>query len=91
MAINASGTRLVLVAGIGAFVAGCWVGMGSDTSGEPFCVVNDATAAQHAGTAPGQVVPAPAGGCQPGEQEVCGRVEGEGNQQKFVSDRCSGK
>ncbi len=88
MAVNASGARVWIVAGLVAFVAGCWVGMGSDTTGQPFCVVNDATAPAHPGVAPGQVVPAPAGGCLPGEQQVCGRIEGSGDQQKFHSDRC---
>jgi hypothetical protein len=89
MAANGN-TRLVLVAGVAAFIAGCWVGMGSDTSGQPFCVVTDATAAQHPGMVSGQLAEQPASGCLPGEQEVCGRYEGSGDEQHFVSDRCSG-
>jgi hypothetical protein len=70
-------TRLVVVAGIAAFVAGCWVGMGSDTTGQPFCVA-----------APGQLVAMPASGCAPGETKICGRFEGEADNQAFVSDKC---
>lgn len=73
----AGNTRLMVVAGIGAFVAGCWVGMGSDTSGQPFCVA-----------ATGQLVAMPASGCPAGETKICGRYEGEADNQKFVSDKC---
>jgi hypothetical protein len=88
MPASSNNTRLVVIAGVLAFVGGCWMGMGSDTAGEPFCVVTPASAAQHPGTAPGQLAAMPAGGCQPGEQQICGRYEGEGDDQKFVSDKC---
>jgi hypothetical protein len=80
----AGNTRLMLVAGVGAFVAGCWVGMGSDTTGQPFCVA----ATAQPGAAPGQIVAMPASGCPAGDVKVCGRYEGEADDQKFVSDKC---
>src|SRR4029453_6457960 len=40
----AGNMRLLVVAGIGAFGAGCWVGMGTDTTGRPFCVSATPTA-----------------------------------------------
>lgn len=83
MAVSGN-TRLMVVAGIGAFIAGCWVGMGSDSTGQPFCVSSTPQAAG----APPQLVAMPASGCAAGETKICGRYEGEGDAQKFVSDKC---
>jgi hypothetical protein len=80
---------MLIVIGVAAFLGGCWVGMGSDSSGESYCVVTDASAPAHPGLAPGQLADMPAAGCLPGEQEVCGSFEGSGEDRKFVSDTCS--
>lgn len=92
MAAGSGSTRIFVVAGVLSFIAGCWMGQGSVTTGQPFCVVTPATAAQHPGIAPGQLTEMPSGGCAPGESKVCGRFEGEGDQhqQQFVSDKCGG-
>jgi hypothetical protein len=88
MASGRSNGRLIAVAGVAAFIAGCWMGMGSDSTGDPYCVVTTATAAQR-GAAAGQLVPEPSSGCLPGESEVCGRYEPEtGDERQFVSDEC---
>ncbi len=91
MASASSNGRLIGVAGIAAFIAGCWVGMGSDSAGDPYCVVTSASAAQRAGFAPGQMVELTSteSGCLPGEPEVCGRYEPEsGDDRQFESDSC---
>jgi hypothetical protein len=79
---------MFVIVGVAAFLGGCWVGMGSRSSGEAYCVVTDASAASHPGVRPGQLVDMPAGGCLPGEQEVCGRFEGSGDERRFVSSGC---
>jgi hypothetical protein len=84
-------TRLVAVAGVTAFMAGCWIGMGSEASGDVYCVVTAASAPARAGFAPGQLVPQPDddAGCQPGEPMVCGRYEpATGEDRRFESDSC---
>jgi hypothetical protein len=90
MATASSNGRLIAVAGIGAFIAGCWMGMGSESAGDPYCVVTSASAAGRPGFAPGQLVEATGpDGCQPGEPLVCGRYEPEtGDERTFVSDTC---
>jgi hypothetical protein len=88
MAKSSSNTRTFLIIGIAAFLGGCWVGMGSDSSGSSYCVVNDATASMHPGVAPGQLADKPATGCVPGEQEVCGSWAGSDDERHFVSDQC---
>ena len=89
MASAASNGRLIAVAGIAAFIAGCWMGMGSESAGERYCVVTAASAAGRPGFAPGQLVEPEASDCQPGETEVCGSFEpASGDERRFVSDRC---
>lgn len=89
MASRTGNGRLVAVAGAAAFIAGCWVGMGSDTAGEPYCVVTAASAADRPGFAPGQMVERSTSACRPGEPEVCGRYEpASGAERRFVSDVC---
>jgi hypothetical protein len=89
MASAASNGRLIAVTGIAAFIAGCWVGMGSESEGDAYCVVTGASAAGRPGFAPGQLVDQTADGCQPGETEVCGTFEPEtGDDRRFVPDRC---
>jgi len=79
---------MFVVIGVAAFLGGCWVGMGSDSSGEAYCVVTNETAPSHPGVAPGQMVDMPAAGCLPGEQEVCGTFEGSGEDRSFESASC---
>jgi hypothetical protein len=88
MASSSSNTRLIVLAVLAAFIGGCWMGQGTQSTGDGFCVVSDATAAQHPGAAPGQLVDQPETGCLPGEAQVCGRFEGEGDDQHFESDQC---
>ncbi len=89
MASTSSNARLIGVAGLVAFIAGCWMGMGSESSGDPYCVVTSASAAGRPGYAPGQLVAQTGSGCQPGEPEVCGNYEPEsGDDRTFVSDTC---
>jgi hypothetical protein len=89
MASASSNTRLIGVAGIAAFIAGCWVGMGSESTGASYCVVTSASAAARPGYAPGQLVEKSTLDCQPGEPEVCGTWEPEtGDDRSFESDRC---
>jgi hypothetical protein len=89
MASTSSNGRLIAVAGVTAFIAGCWMGMGSESSGDPYCVVTGASAAGRPGFSPGQLVEASSSDCQPGEPEVCGTYEPEtGDERHFVSDRC---
>jgi hypothetical protein len=88
MAKSSSNTRTFLIIGIAAFLGGCWVGMGSDSSGSSYCVVTDATASMHPGVAPGQLADKPATGCVPGEPEVCGSWAGSDDERHFVSDQC---
>jgi hypothetical protein len=89
MASASSNGRLIGVAGLAAFIAGCWIGMGSDSSGDPFCVVTGASAASRPGFLPGQLVEKTTADCQPGEPEVCGSYEPEtGDERRFVSDTC---
>jgi hypothetical protein len=91
MASTSGNGRLIAVAGVTAFIAGCWMGMGSESAGDPYCIVTSASAAQRAGYVPGQFVEQTSAepGCQPGEPEVCGRYEPEtGDERQFVSDRC---
>lgn len=79
---------MLVVIGVAAFLGGCWVGMGSESDGQAYCVVTDATAPSHPGVLPGQLVDRPAAGCLPGEQEVCGQFEGSGEDRRFESDSC---
>ena len=89
MASASSNGRLIGVAGLAAFVAGCWIGMGSESAGDPYCVVTSASASSRPGYVSGQVVPQTGIGCQPGEPVVCGRYEPEtGDDRTFVSDAC---
>jgi hypothetical protein len=90
MASASSNVRLIGVAGIAAFIAGCWVGMGSsNNTGDPYCVVTGASAAGRPGFLPGQLVELTTTDCQPGEPEVCGKYEPEtGDDRRFVSDTC---
>lgn len=89
MASASSNGRLIGVAGLAAFIAGCWVGMGSESAGDPYCVVTSASAASRPGYAPGQLVERSTLDCQPGEPEVCGTWEPEtGDDRRFESDRC---
>jgi hypothetical protein len=88
MASSASNSRLIAVAFIATFIGGCWMGMRTDSTGDAFCVVTADTAAQHPGAAPGQLTDKPESGCLPGEAEVCGRFDGEGDDQHFQSDEC---
>ena len=104
MASARSSGRLGVVVAILAFVAGCWAGMGSDATGDPWCVVTVASAAGRPGAVPGEIVeptPSPetdddSGGdsedasCHTGEPEVCGQFEdGDGDARQFVSEECS--
>lgn len=79
------------MAGIAAFIAGCWMGMGSESAGDPYCVVTAASLAQRPGAVAGQIVeqqPADEG-CRPGEVQVCGRFEpATGDDRRFSSDAC---
>ena len=87
--ISASSGRTLALAGLATFMAGCWLGMGTDDSGgEPFCVVTEATAWQYPENAAGDIVDQPSDGCLPGEPEVCGRWEGSGENRSFESDQC---
>jgi hypothetical protein len=91
MASTSGNTRLAVAATIVSFVAGCWIGMGSEAEGDAYCVVTGASAPGRPGYAPGQLAPLPEGatGCQPGEPMVCGRFEPElGEERRFVSDAC---
>jgi hypothetical protein len=88
MATSSSNTRTFLIIGIAAFLGGCWVGMGTDDSGQSYCVVTDQTASMHPGVAPGQLADKPATGCVPGEQTVCGSWEGSDEDRHFVSNEC---
>lgn len=80
-----------MVAGVTAFIAGCWMGMGSESSGDPYCVVTAASAPARPGYAPGDLVPLTdtETSCQPSESLVCGRYEPEtGEDRSFESDSC---
>src|SRR5262247_1224554 len=73
MAASSSNTRTFLIIGIAAFLGGCWVGMGTDDSGQAYCVVTDQTASMHPGVAPGQLADKPATGCVPSSAKVAWR------------------
>jgi hypothetical protein len=90
MASDGSGNaRLVAVAAIAAFIAGCWMGMGSEDGGEAYCVVTIGSAPSRAGFAPGQLVERSGSECQPGEPTVCGSYEpSSGDDRRFISDEC---
>jgi hypothetical protein len=88
MATKSGNGRLVVVAAIAAFIAGCWTGMGTDDGGDAYCVVNVASAPQRPGFAPGQLVARDADGCLDGEARVCGTLETSGEPDSFVSDQC---
>ena len=88
MATRSGNTKLVLVAGIAAFIAGCWTGMGTDDGADAYCVVTLASAPDRAGFAPGQLVERQGADCAPGEPQVCGSYEPSGDDRKFVSDEC---
>ncbi len=91
MASNSSGNaRLVGVATIAAFIAGCWLGMGNDDGSDAHCVVTGASAPSRAGSSPGQIVERTGSECQPGEPTVCGTFEpSTGDDREFVSDECA--
>lgn len=89
MASKSGNTKLVLVAAVAAFIAGCWTGMGTDDGGaDAYCVVTAASAPTRAGSSPGQLVERQGDDCQPGEPQVCGSYEGPADDQRFVSDEC---
>jgi hypothetical protein len=95
MASAQSNGRMAVIVAILAFVAGCWAGMGSDETGDPYCVVTAASAAGRPGAAPGDLVePTDAtgddgsDGCAAGEPVVCGRYDGDGEERQFVSEEC---
>jgi len=82
-------TRLIGVAAIAAFIGGCWVGMGSESAGDTYCVVTGSSAASRPGYLPGQLVEESTSECQPGEPTVCGTWDPEtGDDRHFESDRC---
>lgn len=88
-ASGSSTGRLLAVAGVGAFIAGCWVGMGSKSTGDAYCVVTGSSAASRPGYVAGQFVEKTTEECMPGEPEVCGRFEPEeGDDRRFESDEC---
>jgi hypothetical protein len=90
MASRSGNGRLVGVAAIAAFIAGCWMGMGSEEGGDSYCVVTTSSAASRPGYAPGQLVAQSGGECQAGEPTVCGNFEPEtGDDREFVSNECS--
>jgi hypothetical protein len=91
MASRSSGNaRLLVVAAIAAFIAGCWMGMGSDEGSDAYCVVTTASAPSRAGFAPGELVERSGDECQAGEPTVCGSFEPEtGDDRQFVSDECA--
>jgi len=84
----AANGRLLAAGGVLLFVGGCWAGMRSETSGEHYCVVVPETAAAHPGSAPGQLVEQPEGGCLEAEHEVCGQFEGSDENRRFESESC---
>jgi len=87
---SAGNARLLIVAAIAAFIAGCWMGMGSDDGGDAFCVVTTASAPSRPGFAPGQLVERSGSECQAGEPTVCGSFEpSTGDDRQFVSDECA--
>jgi len=90
MASASTNGKLVGVAAIAAFIAGCWMGMGSGSSGgDVYCVVTSASAAGRPGYAPGQLVERETLECQPGEPQVCGHFTPEtGDDREFESDTC---
>jgi hypothetical protein len=91
MAAAPANNKLIAVAAVAGFMAGCWAGLGSEHIGDVYCVVTVASAAGRPGLAPGQMVErtSPATGCQPGEPVVCGRYEGAAaDERTFVSDQC---
>jgi hypothetical protein len=89
MASKSGNGRLVVVAAIAAFIAGCWMGMGSEDGGDAYCVVTTSSAASRPGFAPGQFVEQSGGECQAGEPTVCGTFEPEtGDDRQFVSEDC---
>ena len=91
MASRSSGNaRLLVVAVIAAFIAGCWMGMGSDDGSDAYCVVTTSSAPSRAGFAPGQFVERSGADCQAGEPTVCGTFEpATGDDRQFVSDECA--
>ena len=90
MAKAPGNTRLIGVAGVAAFIAGCWVGMGSESAGDTYCVVTGSSAANRPGYLPGQLVEESTANCKPGEPQVCGTWEPEtGDDRRFESDRCA--
>lgn len=87
---SAGNARLVIVAAIAAFIAGCWMGMGSDEGSDAYCVVTAASAPARAGFSAGQFVERTGDDCQAGEPTVCGTYEPEtGEDRRFVSDECA--
>jgi|RhiMetStandDraft_4_1073278.scaffolds.fasta_scaffold89177_2 hypothetical protein len=88
MASTSGNARLVLVAAIAAFIAGCWTGMGTDDGSQAYCVVTVASAPERAGFTPGQLVEREGSDCASGEPQVCGSYDGSGDDRKFVSDEC---
>jgi hypothetical protein len=90
MARSSGNARLLVVAAVAAFIAGCWMGMGSEDGGNAYCVVTTASAPSRAGFAPGQFVEQSGDECQAGEPTVCGSFEPEtGDDRQFVSEECA--
>jgi hypothetical protein len=86
-------TRLGVVIVLVAFIAGCWMGMGTDATGDVYCVVSGASVAVRPGQVPGQLAEPVAAegdedGCAAGETQVCGSFEGEGDDRRFESEEC---
>lgn len=90
MAVSTDSIRLIAVAGIAGFIAGCWTGMGTTDGSEAYCVVTEASAPGRPGFAPGQFVEQDQDtGCAEGEPVVCGSYEGTGDDRTFRSDTCA--
>jgi hypothetical protein len=88
MASRTGNGKLVVVAAIAAFIAGCWTGMGTDDGSDAYCVVTVASAPERPGYVPGQIVERQGSDCAPGEPQVCGSYEPAGDDRTFVSDEC---
>jgi hypothetical protein len=90
-----SNTRLGVVIVIVAFIGGCWAGMGSDATGDVYCIVTGASVVARPGLMPGQLAePIETGdgddddSCEAGETQVCGTFEDEGDDRRFESEEC---
>jgi hypothetical protein len=99
MASSTSGTntRLGVVVVLVSFIAGCWMGMGTDETGDVYCVVTGASVAVRPGLVPGQLAEPIVSddededdddSCEAGETQVCGTFEGEDDDRRFESEEC---